>query len=53
MHAEGYTVVVRRVGAHSLSDVREVLFDETPAPRTLAELREGVAASVRRRHARR
>ena len=48
------TVVVRRAGRFNSEDLHAVAFpDGPPATRTIAELKEGVAQAVRRRHARR
>ena len=50
---EGERIVVRRAGRYTSEDLRRALFDETPEPRTLEELKEGVRQHVRGRHARR
>jgi AbrB family looped-hinge helix DNA binding protein len=50
---EGERIVVRRAGRYSSEDLHQALFDETPVPRTLEELKEGVRQYVRGRHARR
>lgn len=50
---EGERIVVRRAGRYSSEDVHRALFEETPEPRTLEELREGIGQSVKSRHARR
>lgn len=44
---DGGAVVVRRAGRYTSLDIHRALFAERPAPRTLAELKEGI-----RRHAR-
>lgn len=44
---DGEVVVVRRAGRYSSLDIHRALFAEKPAPRTLAEIKEGI-----RRHAR-
>lgn len=51
--ADGDRVVVRRVGRHSSEALHRALFAAAPRPRSLAELREGVRANMRARHARR
>lgn len=50
---EGGKIVVRRAGLYSSEDVRQALFEKTPAPRTLEQLKEGVQQSTWDRHARR
>jgi AbrB family looped-hinge helix DNA binding protein len=43
-------IVVRRARRHSSEDVHRALFpDAPPAPRTLAELKEGIRERARRR----
>lgn len=49
---EGDHVVVRRLGAHSSADIHAALFDEPPKRKSLKQLKAGVAAYVRKRHAR-
>ncbi len=52
--AEGDDVVVRRRGKHSLADVRKALFPNgPPPPKTLEDLKEGLKAYIRAKHARR
>lgn len=51
----GGRVVVRRAGVHDSATVHAALFPEGEPPpqrKSLAELRQGVALAVRRRHAR-
>ena len=50
--AEGERVVVRRAGRHTSEDVHRALFRDTPEPRSLDELKEGIRDHVRERHAR-
>jgi antitoxin PrlF len=50
---EGDKVVVRRVGRFSSTDLHNALFVTPPKPRSLAELKEGLRAHAKRRHARR
>ena len=49
---QGEHVIVRRAGRYTSEDVHRRLFPETPKPKTLKELREGVRRHVRDRHAR-
>jgi AbrB family looped-hinge helix DNA binding protein len=52
--AEGDTIVVRRHGSHTFSDLRQALFPEgPPAAHDLEELKAGIAAHIQTRHARR
>jgi len=48
---EGDQVVVRRAGRFTSEDVHRSLFRAPPRPRTLAELKDGVARHIRRRRA--
>ncbi len=48
----GAELVVRRAGTHTSQDVHDALFSKTPARRSLAELKAGRSAYVRKRHAR-
>ena len=50
---EGDKVVVRRVGQYSFEDIHRALFAKPPKPRTLEELKEGIAQHMREKHARR
>lgn len=50
----GDQIVLRRIGRHTFADVRAALFPEgPPKPKTLEELKEGIAAHMRKKHARR
>lgn len=49
----GEHIVVRRVGRYTSEDVHRALFPTPPAPKRLAELKEGVREDIRRRRARR
>ena len=49
----GDDIVVRRVGRYTSRDVHRALFPTPPAPKTLAELKEGLRRDIRRRRARR
>lgn len=47
-------IVVRRAGRYTFEDIHRALFPEgPPKPRTLEELKEGIAQYMRQRHARR
>lgn len=47
-------VVVRRVGRYTTADLRAAAFpDGPPKPKTLKELKEGIADYIRQKHARR
>lgn len=48
---DGERIVVRRAGRFTSEEVHRALFPETPRPRTLEELKEGVRTSVKSRHA--
>ena len=48
----GEYVVVRRLGAHSSAAIHDALFERKPARKSLKELKAGIAAHVRKRHAR-
>ena len=50
---EGEKVVVRRVGRFSSADLHAALFSKPPRKRSLADLKAGLAAHAKRRHARR
>ena len=50
---EGERIVVRRAGRFTSEEVHRALFPETPEPRPLEELKEGVRRFVKSRHARR
>jgi antitoxin PrlF len=51
---EGESVVVRRAGRYSFEDIHRALFPKgAPKSRSLAELKQGPAQYVRKRHARR
>lgn len=49
----GEDVVVRRVGTYSSEDIRQELFPKRPRRRSLGELKKGIEAYARRKHARR
>jgi antitoxin PrlF len=49
---DGEKIVVRRAGRYTSEDIHKALFgDKAPKPRTLDELKEGVRAHIRKRHA--
>jgi antitoxin PrlF len=50
---EGEKIVVRRVGRFTSADLHQALFSRPPRRRSLAELKAGLKAHVKRRHARR
>lgn len=52
-HEEGEKIVVRRTGRFTSADLHEAIFSIPPRRRTLAELKAGLKAYVKRRHARR
>jgi AbrB family looped-hinge helix DNA binding protein len=52
-HEEGEKIVVRRVGRFTSADLHAALFSKPPRRRSLAELKEGLKAYAKRRHARR
>jgi AbrB family looped-hinge helix DNA binding protein len=50
---DGNQIVVRRAGRFSSEDIHRALFaGRAPAPRTVAEMREGIRRYVRKRYAR-
>ncbi len=52
--AEGDTIIVRRARRYTSEEIHEALFpDGPPARRSLGELKEGIRAYMRERHARR
>lgn len=50
---EGERIVVRRVGQFTSAELHEAVFSQPPRGRSLAELKEGLKAYAKRRHARR
>ena len=48
----GDYVVVRRVGAYSSAAIHDAVFPDKPVRRSLKELKAGIAAHIRKRHAR-
>jgi antitoxin PrlF len=48
----GEHIVVRRVGRFTSDEVHRAVFAAPPKPKTLAELKEGIAREVKRRRAR-
>jgi len=49
---DGGHVVVRKAGRYSSEDIHRALFFAAPAPRTTADLTEGIRRHMRKRHAR-
>ena len=45
--------VVKPAGRYTFEDIHRALFPKPPNPRTLEELKEGVAEYIRKKHARR
>lgn len=52
-HDEGGEVVVRKAGRFSSEDIHRALFAHPAEPRTVAEMKAGIATHIRRRRARR
>jgi AbrB family looped-hinge helix DNA binding protein len=50
---DGDHVIVRKFGKYSFDDIRRALFPIPPKPRTLEEMKEGIADYVRDKHGRR
>jgi antitoxin PrlF len=50
---DGENIVVRRIGKYSSEDLHKALFAVPPRRRTIRELKAGLEAYARRRHARR
>ena len=48
----GGDLIIRKAGQYSIQDVRMALRIQTATPKTEAEIREGIKARVRRKHAR-
>ncbi len=49
---EGDSIRVRRAGRYSSEDLHHALFDAPAEPHSLAELKEGIRAHIKKRHAR-
>lgn len=49
---EGDKILVRRAGRYSSEDLHHALFEAPPQPRTPEEMKEGIRAYVKKRHAR-
>ena len=47
----GGEVVVRRASKFSSRDIHEAVFDKPPAPRSVADMDEGIRSRYRRKHA--
>lgn len=50
---EGDKIIVQRAGQYSSEDLHHALFEVTPQPRNLEEMKEGIRDCVTERHARR
>lgn len=50
---EGDRIMVRRLGRFTSAELHAALFSSPPKPRSLRELRDGLRAHAKRRHARR
>lgn len=46
-------IIVRRVGRYSSEDLHKALFPQSPKPRTLDEMKEGIRQYMKGRYARR
>ena len=51
-NTEAGVAVVRRVGRNTSEDAHTAMFGRKPRPRSLAELKQGIARDIRSRHAR-
>jgi AbrB family looped-hinge helix DNA binding protein len=51
-HIEGDSVIVRKGGPYSSADIRRALFPTPPKPRTLEELKQGIADYIVDKHGR-
>lgn len=49
---EGEKILVRRAGRYSSEDLHHALFSVPPEPHNLEELKEGIRAHIKKRHAR-
>ena len=50
---QGEQIVIRRAGRFSSEDIHRAIFPDSPRTRTLAEMKQGVAQYMKKRHARR
>lgn len=50
---DGERVFVRKAGRYSFEDVHRALFPESPKPRTLDELKQGIEEYIKEKYARR
>jgi antitoxin PrlF len=50
---QGEQIVVRRAATFSSEDVHRAIFGKPPKPKTIEEIKEGVARYMKKRHARR
>ena len=51
-HDDGDAVRVRRVGGHTFEELHATLFSSPPRRRSLADLKRGLKAHIKARHAR-
>ncbi len=49
----GEHIVVRRATRFTSEDIHQVLFEQSPKPRSLDDLKSGIKRHMRKRHARR
>ena len=49
---EGDRVIVRRAGRYSSEHIHRAVFAKTPKPRTVEEMKQGIAEHMRKKHAR-
>jgi AbrB family looped-hinge helix DNA binding protein len=47
----GGQVVVRKAGRYTSEDIHRAVFPRRPKPRTLADMKDGIRQSIKRRHA--
>ena len=50
---DGDRVIVRKAGRYTSDDIHRSLFERTPKPRTVVEMKEGIRRHIRKRRARR
>jgi AbrB family looped-hinge helix DNA binding protein len=50
---EGGRVIVKRAGLYSSEDIHRAVFPRAPKRKSIEELKEGIAAHMRKKHARR
>lgn len=52
-HEFGEQIVVRRATRFTSKDIHQALFEQSPKPRSLDDLKSGIKRHMRKRHARR